>query len=288
MRRVADRSTTRRCLLVIGAAVGLAGYAFGVEPRRQVVRGMRLRLPGWPPQLAGLRVGVIADLHAGGPHVDERRIAAVVTRMNHERPDLLVFLGDFIDPEIPLGEAPAPEPLAAQLGEAQAPLGAFSVLGNHDWAYDGDRVARALRRANIAVLENQAIEVPAWGQRLWVAGLGDLRERHADLKAALEPVPANAPVLLLSHDPDVFPDVPARVSLTLSGHTHAGQVNLPLLRQRFIPSRFGDRYARGHIQEFGRHLFVSSGVGTAGLPVRFLAPPEIAVLTLDAAEADAI
>jgi predicted MPP superfamily phosphohydrolase len=90
-------------------------------------------------------------------------------------------------------------------------------------------------------------------------------------------------VLLLSHDPDVFPRVPARVALTLAGHTHGGQVAVPLLRRPTLPSRFGERYARGHIVEGGRHLLVTSGVGTSGLPVRLFAPPEVLVVTLRAA-----
>jgi uncharacterized protein len=95
-------------------------------------------------------------------------------------------------------------------------------------------------------------------------------------------VPDGAPVLLLSHDPDVFPHVPDRVSLTLSGHTHGGQINLPLLRRAAVPSRHGVRYLAGHVVEYGRHLFVSSGLGTAGLPLRLRRPPEIVLLTLRA------
>ena len=96
------------------------------------------------------------------------------------------------------------------------------------------------------------------------------------------PVPDDAPVLLLSHDPDPFPGVPERVALTLAGHTHGGQVAIPLLRRPFVPSRYGERYVRGHVVEDGRHLYVSSGIGTSGLPVRFLRPPEVVSLTLRA------
>jgi len=118
---------------------------------------------------------------------------------------------------------------------------------------------------------------------LWVAGVADATERRPDVNAALAAVPADAAVLLLSHDPDVFPRVPARVALTVSGHTHGGQVDLPGVPRRVIPSRFGDRYARGHVVEGGRHLFVTSGVGTSRLPIRLARPPEIVVLKLRAA-----
>ena len=89
-------------------------------------------------------------------------------------------------------------------------------------------------------------------------------------------------MLLLSHDPDAFPAVPARVALTLAGHTHGGQVAIPLVRRPFVPSRYGERYVHGHVVEGGRHLYVSSGVGTSGAPVRFLRPPEVVSLTLRA------
>jgi predicted MPP superfamily phosphohydrolase len=89
-------------------------------------------------------------------------------------------------------------------------------------------------------------------------------------------------VVLLAHDPDLFPYVPDRVALTVSGHLHAGQVAIPLLRRPALPSSHGERYARGHVQEGGRHLYVSSGLGTSGLPLRLLAPPEVVVLTLRA------
>jgi predicted MPP superfamily phosphohydrolase len=200
--------------------------------------------------------------------------------MNHEAPDLVVMLGDFVDADVWREGVVSSESVAARLGRLEAPLGAFAVLGNHDWQCGGERVANALRRAEIAVLEDEALEVSVRGQPLWLAGVGDLRERDPDLDAALAAVPAGEPVLLLSHDPDVFSDTPEQVSLTLSGHTHGGQVNVPVVRRHFIPSRAGDRYAGGHVEEGGRHLFVSRGVGTAGLPLRFRAPPEIAILTL--------
>ena len=94
-------------------------------------------------------------------------------------------------------------------------------------------------------------------------------------------------MLLLSHDPDAFPIVPARVALTLAGHTHGGQVGIRCLRRPFVPSHYGERYVHGHIVEGGRHLYVSSGLGTSGFPVRLLRPPEVVSLTLRAPSAAA-
>jgi predicted MPP superfamily phosphohydrolase len=151
------------------------------------------------------------------------------------------------------------------------------VLGNHDWSVDGTRVRDALRDGGIRVLENEAT---ALHDDLFVAGLADPYHRDVDVEAALADVRHDATVLLFSHDPDLFPRVPERVALTLSGHTHGGQVALPGVRAKWTPSRFGERYSGGHVVEGGRHLFVSRGIGTSRLPVRLGAPPEIVVLSL--------
>jgi predicted MPP superfamily phosphohydrolase len=190
-----------------------------------------------------------------------------------------VLLGDFVQGMGTGSEVP-PEEMAAELGALRARRGVLAVLGNHDWWLDGERVRAALTTAGIRVLENEAVSVDVGGQPLWVAGLADLWTRQPDLRAALSKVPRGAPTLLLTHNPDVFPDVPPEVALTLAGHTHGGQVDVPLLGPLVVPSRFGRRYARGLVVEDGRMLFVTSGVATSVLPVRFRVPPEIAVLAL--------
>ncbi|MDQ3741960.1 MAG: metallophosphoesterase, partial [Actinomycetota bacterium] len=159
-------------------------------------------------------------------------------------------------------------------------LGRVAVLGNHDWRSGGERVRSALRDAGITVLENEARQLRSARVPLWVAGLADATERVPDVPTALAPVPEDAALIVLSHDPDLFPRVPARAALTVSGHTHGGQVDIPIARRSVIPSRFGDRYAAGHVEEDGRHLFVTRGVGTSSWPIRFRSPPEVVVLTL--------
>lgn len=267
----------------MAAGLALVTWAVIVEPRRMVVRRQALELPSWPAELDGLRLVLLADLHAGAPQIDAGRVRRIVARVNALRPDLVVVLGDVVDHTVRGGHAPAPELVAEALGGLRARHGALAVLGNHDWLFDGERVRRALQGAGLAVLEDEARPLPVDGVALWIAGLADLQEREPDIDAVLAEVPPGAPVLLLSHNPDVFPQVPARVALTVSGHTHGGQVDLPGLRGRAIPSRFGDRYSRGHVVEGGRHLFVTSGVGTSRLPIRLGRPPEAVLLVLDGA-----
>ena len=262
--------------LAVAAAAAAAVYAGWVEPRRLVTVHRRLELPRWPREHDGLRIGLLSDLHAGVPHAGLSQIARAVERLNDEAPDATLLLGDYVDAHPVWGGRLAPELIARELGALRAPLGVYAVLGNHDWKQAGDRMWTALQNAGLEVLENRVM----CRGGVYFAGLADLRRRRPDLPGALAGVPAGAPVVLLSHDPDVFPYVPTRVSVTVSGHTHGGQVAIPYVRRLAIPSRYGERYARGHVVEDGRHLYVTSGLGTSGLPVRLFAPPEVVVLEL--------
>ncbi len=258
------------------AGAGLATYAGWVEPRRLVVRDFELELPRWPERLSGLRAAAMSDLHAGVPYVGLQAIRRVVDTMNALEPDVHLLLGDYLDASQVLQRPLAPETIARELGRLEAPHGTVAVVGNHDWRKSGDRMWRALDVAGITVLENRATNLGEF----WVAGLADMRHRRPNVSRALRTVPEDAPVIVLSHDPDLFPRIPERVALTLAGHLHGGQVAIPLIRRPLMPSHYGERYARGHIVEHGRHMVVSSGIGTSGIPVRFLAPPEVLHLTL--------
>ena len=278
-----NSASSRRLAYLAGAvaATGIGLYATAIRPRRIRLRRETLELPRWPAALDGLRVAVISDLHAGALHVKERQVDEVVARVNAERPDVCLLLGDYIDPEalfareVPVGR------VASSLAGLQAPLGTVAVIGNHDRRYGGDRVAAALRDAGIPVLRDEAQEVDVAGERIAFVGLreGERRPR----KEGPLPIPGEgSAMIVLSHVPDVFPRIPDRVALTVSGHTHGAQIDLPGVRDLITPSRYGARYKAGHIVEHGRHLYVCRGVGTSHLPVRLGAPPEIALLTLRA------
>jgi predicted MPP superfamily phosphohydrolase len=224
-----------------------------------------------------LRVALVADLHAGAGHFSRARLAATVDAVLALDADVHLLLGDYLD-STPLGDGRARvRDVASEL--ARFPH-AVAVLGNHDWRAAGPAMGWALRDAGVRVLENEAVQVR---DGLWVAGLACARHRFADIGATLREPPPGAAVLLAVHDPDVFPEVPARVSLTVAGHLHGGQVNIPTLRRAMLPTRFGERYLHGHVVERGRHLYVSAGLGTAGLPLRLRRPPEVPVLRLTGA-----
>jgi predicted MPP superfamily phosphohydrolase len=271
------KAAVRPAAALGAAAAAFLGYrAAWRGPRALVTPEIALALPGWPRELDGLRVALVSDVHAGAGSMTPARLAAIVDRVRALDADVNLLLGDFLD-STRLGNGRARvRDVAAEL--ARIP-DAIAVLGNHDWRGRGPAMGWALRDAGVLLLENDAVEVRPG---LWVAGTADARHRFIDLDAALRKPPQDAAVLLVTHDPDVFPDVPSRVALTVAGHLHGGQVNVPILRRAVLPSRYGDRYLAGHVIEDGRHLFVSAGLGTAGLPLRLRRPPEVPVLTLHA------
>jgi predicted MPP superfamily phosphohydrolase len=268
-----------------GLVAFAAAFAWGfwLEPQRLVVIETQLTLPGWPAQLAGLRVALLSDLHVGSPFWDLPALSRLVERTNAEKPDIVLLAGDYQINDVPGGSFVPPEPIAERLSKLKAPLGVFAVLGNHDWWNEGERTRKALTDHGIVVLEESSQRLERQQTPFYLVGLADQLTRRSAPQAALAAVPAGAPTLLLVHEPDVFESFPRlgiSPTLTLAGHTHGGQVWLPLFGRRVVPSRFGERYAYGHVVENGRHLFVTSGVGTSVLPVRFLVPPEIAILVL--------
>jgi len=245
-----------------------------VEPRSLVVREEELALPGWPAAHDGLRVALVSDVHAGAGHMTTGRLAGIVDHVLAAEADVHLLLGDYLD-STTLGDGRA---RVLEVAEELARLpAAVAVLGNHDWRGAGPAMGWALRHAGVRVLENDACELRPG---LWAAGVADTRHRLPDSQAALRDVPDDAAVLFLTHDPDFFPDVPARADLTVAGHLHGGQVNVPILRLAAMPTAYGDRYVAGHVVEHGRHLYVSAGLGTAGLPLRLFRRPEVPVLRI--------
>ena len=254
---------------------------------RLVTKTYNLALPQWPADAPPLRIAALADLHIQDPWMSAARLRHVVAETNRLGADLIVILGDLAGSVTRLASAPVPvNAWSVALAGLQAPLGVHGVLGNHDWRDGAGPVFRdGLHAAGVSVYENSAARIVADGHRLWVAGLGSQRalgRRHGidDLPAALAQVTDDDPIVLLAHEPDIFVDVPPRVAVTLSGHTHGGQVRLPMIGAPWVPSRFGQRFVYGHIVEDERHLVVSGGLGMSGLPIRLGVPPEIVLVTI--------
>ena len=250
-------------------------WAFFIEPNLLVVREQTIEIDNWPQQLDGLRVAVISDIHVGASFITDEKLRTIVERTNERQPELVVILGDYMTrAEI------QPKIFGATLKGFSAPLGTYSVLGNHDWWYSGDMVRRGLEENGIKVLENEALQLNARGTSLWLVGLADLWTRSQRIEETVAKVPEGQPLIALTHNPDIFPRLPQRVPLLLAGHTHGGQVRFPLIGTVVESSRYGERYVRGHVFENNHHLFVTTGIGTSIVPVRFGVTPEIVLLTL--------
>jgi len=271
---------------------GPLGRAVLAPNRRFRVQRWTIETPLWgarPP----LRIAVLSDLHWGYAPVNPVFVARVLRRVAALNPDLVVFLGDLSEGHSLAAKMANGRAGAEALAGLTAPLGTYAVLGNHDWHDDLEAQRRRsglpaaagfLEDAGFRVLSNAAVR-PGRGD-IWLAGLesqqafkggrGEPKRLGADdLDAVLAAAPGDDPIILLAHEPDIFPDLrDPRLVVTLSGHMHAGQVR-PFGRALYAPSRHGTRYDYGHFEEDGRTLIVSGGLGCSTLPIRIGIVPEI-------------
>ncbi|HEX2863770.1 MAG TPA: metallophosphoesterase [Deinococcales bacterium] len=266
------RGLARRVLSTLLRLAPAALFAYGLAEARATrvsrvqVRLERLKSP--------LRVAFLTDLHystAFGEGSVRRWVDAALA----ESPDVVLLGGDFVDQAVPMEGLAR---LSAELAWLEAPLGVHAVIGNHDRdAYPNlDALGPWLERASINLLVNEGRKLR---DDVYLGGVDDLWTGLPDAALAFQDAPEDAAWLLLSHNPDYLPRVPERVDLTLSGHTHGGQIVLPVLGPVYTGSSYGARFAAGLVR--GPALgYVSRGLGATTLPVRFACPPEIAILDL--------
>jgi predicted MPP superfamily phosphohydrolase len=282
---ITRRSLIKGTLTMAGAAgmVLPATAAYAEAVGGLVVTRYRLNPPGWRSGQR-LSIAVVADVHAGGPNMGRARVRQVVDATNALGCDLIVLMGDYFATHHFITEHVPPAVWAAELARLNAPLGTYAILGNQDWWYGFDMVRKALAAERIPLLENGAVQLGARGRRFWLAGLADQMAHWTgprmfpgadDLPGTLAQAHTADPVILLAHEPDIFVKVPERVSLTLAGHTHGGQIRVPMVPPVWVPSRYGARFAYGHIVERGRHMVVSGGLGCSKVPLRLGMPPEV-------------
>lgn len=300
---------TRRLLLkgiaaTFAGTIGLAGYASAVEAGMELrITRYRIALSRWPAGLR-LKLAVLADLHACEPWMPAGRIRHIAQAATALQPDAALLLGDYAGSGRFVTEQVPAEDWSQALAALKAPLGVHAILGNHDWWQDLAAQERgrapvlgavALEKRGIPVHQNRGLRLVKDGQAFWLLGLDDQlallpgrrwgRKRFQgmdDLQGTLARVTDDSPIILMAHEPDIFPRVPPDVALTLSGHTHGGQIRM-FGYSPVVPSRFGNRYAYGHVvertdpadEESERHLVVSGGLGCSIWPVRFGVPPEI-------------
>jgi predicted MPP superfamily phosphohydrolase len=276
----AVRSTNAALLYALGAALAGTVLALRNSPR---VRRHEIAIPGLPAAFDGYQVAQISDLHCG-PFASGERVDHWVAAVNGLGADLVAVTGDLIAS----GTAFVPV-VAASLGKLRARDGVFASMGNHDYFTEGEEMVAALEQAGLTLLRNRGVEVRRDGAAIYLAGVDDTWTKRHDLDKALAGRPAETPVLLLAHDPALFPAAASRaVDLTLSGHTHGGQIGVPFFAKRFNLARIMTPFTTGLYRSGPSTLYVNRGLGSTGLPVRIFVPAEIALITLRRAERQSV
>ena len=273
-------------------------YAYFIEPNRLFVNQTTLKIKNLDPAFDGLKFVMIGDVHGGSNGATEEKIREVVAKANQQDADVVVLLGDYVshdDPHKFVGDDGAKMPVetvGSNLAGIRAKYGVFAVLGNHDGWYGDERVSAALTSDGYKVLQNEVAVIEKDAHKLRILGLKDhmkinkWRDFSDDAKQALADNGQTGDVVVLEHSPDILPIITGDflistdLKLILAAHTHGGQVWLPIFGSPIVPSSYGQKYAYGHILQNNVDMFVTTGIGTSVLPIRFLVPPEIVVLTI--------
>ena len=292
----------KKWLKRIGLAVGtfaillalFISYAYFIGPRQFVVVEETLEVPNWSPKLNGFRVVAISDIHAGSNYAPEERIRYVVEQANAQNADIIVLLGDYVS-EAKFDRNAHNKPVGADRTELRMPVasiadilgglkakhGIYAVIGNHDEYHNAPKITAEFERVGIIVLENKVAVIDVNGERINLWGIEDLWKNRKVPVEAFDAIADKRNIIAITHNPDSLLNTPKGISLMFAGHSHGGQLNWPIFGP--IAAVNDKRFMDGHAVVDGKHVYVTSGVGTSVIPFRFRVPPEIAVVTMNAA-----
>lgn len=272
------RAIGRIFAFLIIAALALIAYMYHVARADPVVREDQLDWASWPEGQQPVRVLIASDLHVAGPDMPPERVERLVEQMNGLKPDLILFAGDFVSDKRLSTKRYTEEQALAPLARLSAPLGKIAVMGNHDHHRDVSKIENMLRVSGFTILDNQATKAGPF----IIGGLDDEFTGHDDIGkmvAAMQDADGAMPIVL-SHSPDVVPDLPANIAMVAAGHTHCGQIVLPGIGMVASMSRYDQRFACGKIKEDNKTIYVSAGLGTSIAPLRLGAVPDVWLVTV--------
>lgn len=268
--------------VVLAVLAAVAVYSFYIEPNRLIVHSEDLKIPHWSAKLDGFKIVAISDIHGGAKFITEEKIRQIVELANAQNPDLIVLLGDYVSQTVGMhGDLKMPsETVAENLKGLRAKYGVYAIIGNHDWWYDQRKVRGELENAGIKVLENEVAAIRVGDETINLWGIEDYWKNSRVPTEAFDKIPEKTNIIAVTHNPDSLLKSPGEIAVMLAGHTHGGQFNFPIYGA--IAFVNDPRFMGGFVEADGKHVFVTTGVGTSGPAVRFRVPPEIAVLTISA------
>lgn len=272
------RRWLRWLLLLVLLGVALLAKGYWNATRDPVVRTASVEVADWPAGQAPMKLLLLSDTHVAGPDMPPARLQRIVAQLNRLNPDLVLIAGDLVSEKRIATHIYTPAEVVAPLGGLNAPLGVIVAPGNHDHWFDPDALRGELEVRGLLVLQNEALKRGP----LIIGGIDDDYTGHDDIPATFAAMDALGPgvPVILSHSPDVVPDLPRAVTAVFAGHTHCGQIRFPLIGAISYVSRHGDRFACGDIRDGDQRVFVGAGIGTSILPLRFLTPPDVWLVTL--------
>jgi uncharacterized protein len=259
-------------------SIVVLGNGYWNATRDPIIRTASLGVDNWAAGEPPIKILLLSDIHVAGPDMPPERLSRLVRRFNALKPDLVLIAGDLVSEKRVATRIYTAGEIVAPLGKLKAPLGVIITLGNHDHWFDPAALRKELRALGLTVLQNEAVMRGS----LVIGGVDDDFSGHDNVPAtyaAMERLP-NGPRVLLTHSPDIIPELPSAVAAVFAGHTHCGQIVLPLVGALSYVSRYGDRFACGKIDDNGQPVFVGAGLGTSILPLRYGAAPDAWMVTI--------
>jgi uncharacterized protein len=272
------RRLFRAAIALTLLAIAVLAKGYWNATRDPVIRTADVSVADWPKASPPIKVLLISDIHVAGPDMPPERVERLVRQLNALKPDLILIAGDLVSEKGVATHIYSAAEATAPLAGLRAPLGVIAVLGNHDHWFRSAPLEAGLMRGGITVLKNEAIERGP----LVIGGVSDAFLGFDDVPATFGEMDklGGKPRILLSHGPDIVPDMPSPVAAVFTGHTHCGQIAFPYFGALTYVSRYGDRFACGDITDRGQRIFVTAGLGTSVLPLRYGAMPDAWLVTL--------